>query len=1121
MSVPAASVPTGVVEGRPGKPRGVLDFGSAVAAQLQHQLLTLNKTSYAGNSMEIERLLSRFGEDAYRTLLTLLVRDIAATSLGNAFSSASQSPEALKMKLLSQELQKLPKYPNFISIASGLITARQLEGRQHFLQDLVKGASWPLPVQLALGLAFAHSGEPEVQADGHRFLKNKLAEGVLPNAVKTLPECLVYHLLYCIQTTEVFTEQAKILMQLESLRQSMLSLNPLNFGSKELVQVKKKREEEQARLPSLCQEELSLAGVMEELGPGCTATPQAFMSVVEMFSRIHPRAVGRAVGLMAMTQGMQSDNSNAQLHYQQAFFDSMHAVGASSAAHAAKSEKNWNIQNFVQVIKEHITEGTHFWHGVLQELDFPGLKLTSRGLNLIVQVMKAGTGESELPVEHLLGKWENPEVQLSILSLCLQAPPDMINFNTESKLQWEGAPAAWTSVDFVGTILNLSTPALIEKVSALFEPKEKRNGPFQKHPDLLLLVLLSCKPQLNELRRDLIKRLLTDFLAGQGNQYMDLLTRSAKESLEPLCHALSDAFLDTPILAEQILNVAVEGKWIESLMNRCPSARLLSQIILLSGKRGGPENRLGGPQWLRKVLEGDVKVVPNLSTLARTLLACVELAPPGLPVSDIANVLAEPITPGLSPQQKQHAASLSQERNRAPQTAQSQRSGESFPPEVEEEANNNFAKIYHQQMDVNLLIQQLQKCKDCPANSPQNNVYLCMVQNLFDEFRYFERYPAKELRITADLFGGIVAHNVLAPNRLAHALKFVLQNLHKPPHQNLQDFAVWALGKFMHRLPDWPQYCTLLHRVPNIEDMVEGIGKHLKSSMQQAAPAAQPAEVSGGLEVVQEQIQRLINQVDPSNVIQCAGELRAVLTVEQYQFFADYLVQKKASTEASNHKLYIQLLDKLQQKELDIRVVQATYTLIKKHLASERIRTNSTERSFLKNLGSWLGLQTIGRNKPLMARDLDLKGLLFDAILKGRLIAVVPFVAKVLEHSASSKVFRPPNPWLMGILSLLVDLHQLQDLKLTLKFEVEVLCKNINISLNDLVDTQGVRAAQKEKLETIRVELQKKGDLENSTDFNPAKRIAPPAVEVCWHTHPHFFSASPLIYILFFYNSHT
>ena len=42
---------------------------------------------------------------------------------------------------------------------------------------------------------------------------------------------------------------------------------------------------------------------------------------------------------------------------------------------------------------------------------------------------------------------------------------------------------------------------------------------------------------------------------------------------------------------------------------------------------------------------------------------------------------------------------------------------------------------------------------------------------------------------------------------------------------------------------------------------------------------------------------------------------------------------------------------------------------------------------------------------------------------------MVPFVAKVLESCADSRVFKPPNPWTMAIMSVLSELHAVPDLK--------------------------------------------------------------------------------------------
>uniref|UniRef100_A0A804MK58 CCR4-NOT transcription complex subunit 1 CAF1-binding domain-containing protein n=1 Tax=Zea mays TaxID=4577 RepID=A0A804MK58_MAIZE len=55
------------------------------------------------------------------------------------------------------------------------------------------------------------------------------------------------------------------------------------------------------------------------------------------------------------------------------------------------------------------------------------------------------------------------------------------------------------------------------------------------------------------------------------------------------------------------------------------------------------------------------------------------------------------------------------------------------------------------------------------------------------------------------------------------------------------------------------------------------------------------------------------------------------------------------------------------------------------------------------------------------------------------MIAVIPFTSKILEPCQSSIAYRPPNPWTMGILSLLAEIYNLPNLKMNLKFDIEVL----------------------------------------------------------------------------------
>lgn len=75
-------------------------------------------------------------------------------------------------------------------------------------------------------------------------------------------------------------------------------------------------------------------------------------------------------------------------------------------------------------------------------------------------------------------------------------------------------------------------------------------------------------------------------------------------------------------------------------------------------------------------------------------------------------------------------------------------------------------------------------------------------------------------------------------------------------------------------------------------------------------------------------------------------------------------------------------------------------------LKSDKSMANFSDRSLLKNLGHWLGMITLAKNKPILLDDIDLKMLLVEAFNKGvqELLFTVPFIAKVLESCAKSKV---------------------------------------------------------------------------------------------------------------------
>ena len=109
------------------------------------------------------------------------------------------------------------------------------------------------------------------------------------------------------------------------------------------------------------------------------------------------------------------------------------------------------------------------------------------------------------------------------------------------------------------------------------------------------------------------------------------------------------------------------------------------------------------------------------------------------------------------------------------------------------------------------------------------------------------------------------------------------------------------------------------------------------------------------------------------NLDQKAEETRGMLEENYLTWFGNHLVIKRISTQANFHTLYMAFLKKLNSPGLMTAVLSSVFVNVSKLLGSQKITTSTSERSLLKNLGSWLGLQTLAKNKPILQRDLALK----------------------------------------------------------------------------------------------------------------------------------------------------
>ena len=99
-----------------------------------------------------------------------------------------------------------------------------------------------------------------------------------------------------------------------------------------------------------------------------------------------------------------------------------------------------------------------------------------------------------------------------------------------------------------------------------------------------------------------------------------------------------------------------------------------------------------------------------------------------------------------------------------------------FPPEIEELSNAYFQKIYTSVLNIEEIVSILTRFKNSKEKREQD-VFACMIHNLFDEYRFFPKYPDKELSITGVLFGSLIQHQLVSFLPLGVALRYVLDAL--------------------------------------------------------------------------------------------------------------------------------------------------------------------------------------------------------------------------------------------------------------------------------------------------------------------------------------------------------
>ncbi|KAI9365956.1 CCR4-Not complex component, Not1-domain-containing protein [Zopfochytrium polystomum] len=833
---------------------------------------------------------------------------------------------------------------------------------------------------------------------------------------------------------------------------------------------------------------VSLDALMQEIGYACTSTPKCLLAAMEYSgitsgnaSQMLSEAVVSRI-LVVMCRTLTGLETNA-------FSDVGMAVFKGIDPAEIKTLQSWDIEVFMATVYD--VNPQLDWFEVIHHLDQKDfLIFDSHGVFLISAASKIALHDLfNFPINAFFGRWlENPQGQFSFLKNAIQALPDLFSVSAAARrviptnsnpALLKGLPPVllnqpWNSLDLIETLLLLeAVPDITEDVRTLLELAT------QQFPELMVLGLAQLTIPWTSLHKELASNLVILFLVGHPSSsfVLPLLWQISQQ----LCLAgLVHLYSKDPSSLSRILDVAQEMKALSQILET-KAYPFSIDLAALASRR----DFLNLEKWLQDRIrqDGSVFVKATLELLR----------------DKVASQLLRPVagsTPSIVPLSVQvvgiflrilQANPLSREntdylKELIPACFRAYPRLSNILSDVEDEATSILHKCYAGEVSVPQVVELLKRYRDS-INQREQDVFSVFTVVLFEEYQFFPNYPDDFLGKASVLFGSLILSVYTRQENVAQALRIILESLRQPVSSKYFKFGSIALLQFQSKLPEWPNFCSLILQIPHmhqaypeitsmIKNLVPGEDSAAKGdtmegpSGEETITASKPpvfaavkldtlldATEKDSFEVpaegVQDRILFIINNLTLDNIDSKVSDMKERLKESHIRWLSHYIVVNRASIEPNNHSLYIKFLDNMNFGALERSVLHETYANIRILLNSDKTVASSSERQLLNNLGIWLGSITLARNKPIKHKNLSFKDLLLEGFECDRLIVVIPFVCKVLEQCQDSRVFKPPNPWLMAIMKLLLELYHFAELKMNLQLPIIVLCKNLNLVLED------------------------------------------------------------------------
>lgn len=187
---------------------------------------------------------------------------------------------------------------------------------------------------------------------------------------------------------------------------------------------------------------------------------------------------------------------------------------------------------------------------------------------------------------------------------------------------------------------------------------------------------------------------------------------------------------------------------------------------------------------------------------------------------------------------------------------------------------------------------------------------------------------------------------------------------------------------------------------------------------------------------ISEEVRNFLNTTAKNNFQQKMEELRTLINQNpqvNFNYFVHQILLKKMNVAPAILQIYIDAIKQIGIKDSISITISVILDLFRKcmlinedmlnQVLSSRPQGISVIKQYLISIGTFLGQLTVANNRPIYAKELDIKQLLVEGFTSEKMKYVVTFVCRILKECQKSTIFKNQNPWVKANLDILREVY--------------------------------------------------------------------------------------------------